>query len=98
MFIHLFLPKRASAAFCKKKKKNLIFLVVQTSLFCCLKILKIGESYRIIVMYYLDDEHFVVQTVLVFTARCNSSRYFPAAAHEQKSHPYAYFHFEEKGG
>ncbi len=50
--------------------------------FGCL-ILQIGVSYLIILMYYLNYEHwFIVQTVLQFTARRYSSRYFPTSANE----------------
>ncbi len=63
-----------------------LFLAVQNCLFCCL-ILKIGVYYHIVFMYYLNCEHTVVQTVLPFTARCYSSRYFPIAVNEPEVLP-----------
>ncbi len=64
-----------------------LFLAVQNSLFCWL-ILKMCVSYDVILMYYLNYEHwFVVQTVLPFTARCCYSRYLSITANELEVSP-----------
>ncbi len=58
-------------------------------------------SYHVIIMYYLNYEHTGLQTVLPLLHSCYSSCYLPIVANDlltQKSHPYAYFRVEEKGG